>query len=199
MRNTLMRRPEGRNVMQEMNEAPIANLGCTQARQLAILVDLEARWENLRHRAGTEQMASSTQELQGRQQAYETFRSKVVAYNKQYTPAHVPELLLNTTSRLGTWCRRMRNLYIRVENDRRIPCPVNLLAKAYRWADRVALRMNKAPARRVALPSTVRDAIEGLAVVIGWCNAQADGPGQPGTFVVPPSTSGEGVTNADSQ
>lgn len=185
--------------MSEMKEVPIARLDCTQATQLALLVDLEARWENLRHHVGAREMPSSTQELQGRQKAYETFHGKLVAYNKQHTPAHVPELLLNNTPRLRAWCCRMRELYIRVENDPSFPCPVHLLAKAYRWADRVALRMNKTPACRAPLPATVQDAIEGLGTVIGWCDAQADDLRQPGISVVPPSISGEGIANADSQ
>src|SRR5438477_12970475 len=113
--------------MPEMREASIASLECTQAAQLSLLVDLEARWENLRHPAlRVREVGSSTQALQCRQKAYENFRGKLVAYNKEYAPAHVPELLLNTASRLGAWCLRMKNLYVRVEHDPQVAWPVHL-------------------------------------------------------------------------
>src|SRR5207244_6774201 len=136
------------------------------------------------------EVESSTQALQGRQKAYETFRGKLVAYNKQYTPAHVPELLLNTASRLGAWCLRMKDLYVRVEHDPQVPCPVHVLEKAFRWADRVAVRLNKAPVSRSASPDTIRAAIEGLEAVLRWCDALADGTGQLAIPVVPTSTLG---------
>ena len=36
-----------------------------------------------------------------RSEAYDAFRGKLVAYNRRYAPAHVPELLLNTPPRLA--------------------------------------------------------------------------------------------------
>jgi hypothetical protein len=106
--------------MPEMREASIGNMDATQAAELSLLVDLEARWENLRRTPlQPREVESSTQDLQGKQKAYESFHTKLVAYNKQYTPAHVPEMLLNTPSRLARWCRTMRNLYLRVEHDPR--------------------------------------------------------------------------------
>ena len=186
--------------MPAMTEASDANLECTQATLLSLLVDLEARWENLRLLPSrAREVGSSTEALQGRQKAYETFRGKLAAYNKQHTPAHVPELLLNTGSRLGAWCRRMRDLYARVEHDPRVPCPVDLLEKAYRWADRVAARLNKTPVSRSASPDTTRAAIEGLEAVARWCDALADGAVPLPTSVVPTSTSGVRTPHADSQ
>ena len=63
--------------------------------------------------------------MQGNQRAYEVFHAKLVAYNKRHTPAHVPELLLNSPSRLGMWCCRMRDLYLQVEHDPQSHCPVH--------------------------------------------------------------------------
>jgi hypothetical protein len=186
--------------MPEMRDAFVARLTCNQAIELSLLVDLEARWENLRQTSSPARGAvCSSQELQHRQKAYETFRSKLMTYNDQHRPAHVPELLLNTPARLGAWCRRMRELYLRVEPDPRVPCPVHLLPKAYRWADRLALRMNKAPLSRAVLPTTVREAIDGLGAVVAWCDGQTDDLGQPRTFLIPPSISGEGIPDADKQ
>jgi hypothetical protein len=172
--------------MPEMRETSALNLDPTQAAQLSLLVDLEARWENLRKppAPGTK-VGSSTQELQGRQKAYEAFHSKLVAYNQLHSPAHVPELLLNTASRLGAWCRRMRDLYRRVEHDPRGHCPVHLLEKAYRWADQVVLRMNKDRVSRSTPPATLRAAIAALEALVQWCDDLASSAGQPATHQAP--------------
>ena len=76
---------------------------------MALLVELEARWENLRKLPPRAQEGgAATQDLLVIQKAYDAFRGKLVAYNKRYHPAHVPELLLNTPPRLAAWCRSMR-------------------------------------------------------------------------------------------
>src|SRR5262245_13998481 len=104
--------------MPEMKEASVRTLDPAQAAELARLVDLEACWENLRKTPfQASEAGGSPQDLHRKQKAYDAFHAQLVAYNKLYTPAHVPELLLNTPSRLGIWCRRMRNLYLIVENN----------------------------------------------------------------------------------
>jgi hypothetical protein len=108
--------------------------------------------------------------LQGKQKAYEAFRGKLAAYNKRYKPEHRPEVLLNTPSRLGVWCRTMRDLYRRVEHHPRGHCPVHLLEKAYRWADRVGALTNKAPVSRSGPPGTIEAAIRDLEVLGQWCD-----------------------------
>ena len=75
-------------------------LDLAQAAELSLLVDLEARWENLRKL----KLGHSLQDLKARQKAYDTFHAKLVAYNRRYTPMHVAELLLNTPLRLALWC-----------------------------------------------------------------------------------------------
>ena len=157
--------------MPEMKEASVRTLVPAQATELARLVDLEARWENLRKTPFQASEASdSTQDLHRKQKAYDAFRGQLVAYNKLYTPAHVPELLLNTPSRLGIWCRRMRDLYLIVENDPQAHYPVNLLEKAYRWADHVGIRMNKDRLSRSTTPSTIQAAIQDLEALGQWCD-----------------------------
>src|SRR5256886_2310877 len=130
--------------MSELINASDRNLDPAQAAALALLVDLEARWENLR--TASSKLAAvqlTTQDLQGKQKAYEAFRTKLAAYNQRFAPAHVPELLLNTPTRLGLWCRAMRDLYLRVEHAPQGHCPARLLEKAYRCADRPAARIGK--------------------------------------------------------
>ncbi|HLJ92743.1 MAG TPA: hypothetical protein VKU02_06050 [Gemmataceae bacterium] len=157
--------------MPETQEACVMNMDAAQAAELSLLVDLEARWENLRRNSlRTPEVESSTRELQGKQKAYECFRAQLVAYNQQYTPAHIPEMLLNTPSRLAKWCRTMRDLYLRVEHDPRGHCPVHLLEKAYRWADRVGVRMNKGSFSRSTPPDTIGAAIRDLEALGQWCD-----------------------------
>ena len=92
--------------MPEPTETPAGTLEPAQAAELALLVELEARWENLRKPPSpTPEVPYSTQELHGRQKTYEAFRARLAAYNQRYRPAHIPELLLNTPARLGLWCR----------------------------------------------------------------------------------------------
>ena len=155
--------------MPEMRQGCDRNLDPVQAAELALLVDLEARWENLRNtRAPDPGVLPATEDLHGKQKAYEVFRAKLATYNKRYAPPHVPELLLNTASRLGAWCRRMRDLYVQVEPNPAMRSPVHLLEKAYRCADRVAVRMGKDPVRRSTLPGDIGAAIRDLEVLCQW-------------------------------
>ena len=160
--------------MLEMREASAGTLDPAQATELSLLVDLEARWENLRKTPSPDpEVVAATQDLKAKQKAYEAFRAKLVAYNKQYSPAHVPELLLNTPARLGIWCRKMRDLYLQVEHAPQIPCPVHLLEKAHRWAERMSVRMNKDRLGRSAPPDTIGAVIEGLGGLVQWCDGLA--------------------------
>lgn len=157
--------------MTETKDASVETLTPSQAADLCQLADLEAGWENLRKTPSlATDVSDSREDLHGRQRAYEIFRAKLAAYNQVYKPAHVPELLLNTPSRLSVWCRRMRDLYQLVEQNPRVHAPVHLLEKAYRWADRVSSRMNKEKVARVAPPASVQAAIQELEAVGKWCD-----------------------------
>src|ERR1043165_7284584 len=144
-----------------------------QATDLAHLVDLEARWENLRiYQPIPPGTTPTLKELHQRQKAHEAFFAKMSAYNKRYRPVHVPEQLLNNAARLGAWCRSIRDLYLQTQNDIPAPCPLHVLEKAYRWADRVANRMKKEWLTRPA-PSTVPAAIQALDDLAVWCDGLA--------------------------
>lgn len=161
---------ESRHFMLEMGEAASGILPAAQAAELALLVDLEARWENLR-KTPASGAAAVTLDLVNRQKCYETFHAKLVAYNNRHTPAHVAELLLNTPSRLGAWCRRMRDLYLQVEHDPQGHRPAHLLEKAYRCADGMSVRLNKDLISRSPPPATVGAAIRDLEALAAWCDA----------------------------
>ena len=147
----------------------------SHARELALLVELEACWENLRKTPERPQgAASSTQDLAVIQKAYDSFRIKLAAYNRQYTPAHASARLLNTPPRLAAWCRAMQQVYVRIKDDHHAQCPVHLLEKTYRWADRVSLRLKTDRIARATQPTTIGDALEHLEAVARWCDRLAD-------------------------
>lgn len=148
-------------------------LSLAQAVELALLVDLEACWENLRLTAeGDVAPGTTSRDLHARQKAYEAFRARLAAYNRRYAPAHLPELLLNTPPRLGAWCRKMRDLYLQVEHDPKAHCPAHLLEKAYRRADRIGARLNRGPVPRAAPAAGIRNAVEQLEALARWCEGQ---------------------------
>ena len=156
--------------MPEDAYAPAGSLDLAQATELFLLVDLEARWENL----WKVNLGQSLQDLQARRKAYDAFHAKLVAYNRRYTPMHVTELLLNTPLRLALWCRKMRDLYRQVEHIPQGHCPVHLLEKAYRCADHLATRLHTDPVSRpAALPGTSHDTARALEALAQWCDALA--------------------------
>jgi hypothetical protein len=114
-----------------------------QAAALAELVELEARWENLRYKPTPKGGPRPREELFSKQRAHDAFHAKLVAYNQRYIPPHVPELLLNMAARLAKWCQAMRDLCRLIEPDLSAPCPGSIVEKAYRWADRIARRTNR--------------------------------------------------------
>src|SRR5438105_15497240 len=120
--------------MPEITSVSQGNLDPAQAKELAVVVDLEARWENLRSSNQPVEDPPTIQNLHGKQQAHEAFRLNLAASNQRFAPAHIPELLLNTAVRLGSWSRAMRRLYLQIETAPQSHCPVHLLEKAYRWA-----------------------------------------------------------------
>jgi hypothetical protein len=142
-----------------------------QVAALAELVELEARWENLRHQPTPKGSPLPRKTLVKKQLAHDAFQSKLLAYNRRYTPPHVPELLLNTAARLGKWCQAMRDLYRLVEPDLSARCPDNIVDKAYRWADCIARRTNRPLVSPRASPRFVGDVIAELESLGRWCAA----------------------------
>ena len=151
-----------------------ARLELAQALELSQLVELEAGWENLRRHPVQQRLPR--EDLIEIQRNYEAFHSKLVHYNRQHTPQHVPELLLNTADRLGRWCANMSILFRRVEADPKARCPVHLVEKAYRRAEAIACRMNHAPITRRSPPGSIQAAIEDLEAVRLWCAALPQSP-----------------------
>jgi hypothetical protein len=141
----------------------------SQPTELSQLVELEARWENLRGNRVVNSGREETTHLQQKQKAYEAFHDKLSAYNKKFKPEHVPERLLNTALRLAEWCRKMRDLFTRSEQGTKTPYPTHLIEKAYRSADRIADVMKKDRPVRTGDAEVVRE-LEALAL---WCDGVA--------------------------
>ena len=146
-------------------------LNPAQAAALAELVELEARWENLRHQPAPKVGPLPREALVRKQMAHDAFRTKLLAYNRRYTPPHVPELLLNTPARLAKWCQAMRDLCRLIEPDLSARCPGSLVEKAYRCADRIARRTNRSLVSGQVSPRFVCEVIAELESLGRWCAA----------------------------
>jgi hypothetical protein len=178
--------------MPESNQAA-GDPGLAQAVELAQLVELEARWENLAKVPPPGDARAAVQHLRGKQRAHEAYRARLAAYNARFKPAHLPEVLTNAPVKLGKWCRAMRDLFARVALDPRCACPAQVVERAHRWADRIALVSNREPAARASPPADVRDAIRVLEGLAAWCAARqiaVDGAPGPRPPLAPPAASG---------
>jgi hypothetical protein len=149
------------------------NASRSQPTELSLLVELEARWENLRGNRVATPGKEETTHLQQKQKAYEAFHDKLSAYNKMFKPEHVPERLLNTPLRLCEWCRKMRDLFTRSEQNGKTPYPTHLLEKAYRSADRIADVLHKDHAARSAPSDGASEAVRELESLALWCETLA--------------------------
>ena len=160
--------------MSGINEVSPPKQAAAWARELSSLVDLEARWENLRNTPSQDLAGGhGTDDLLAKQKAYEAFRAKLAAYNDRYEPSHTTESLLNTPARLEKWCDKMRNIYLQVESNPHAVYPVHLMEKTYRLADRLAVRLNKPSVSRSTVGRIIRCAIGELEAVGKWCNEVA--------------------------
>jgi hypothetical protein len=157
--------------MTEVRLVAEEEISAAQAAALTVLLDLEARWENLRAaRSGTPQVLSATPDLQAMQRAYAAFRAQLKAYQTRFSPTHATELLLNTPARLGRWCRQVRDLHLRAGHAAQAYSAVHLLEKAYRWADRLADRKGRDRASRATPPGPVEAVVRELEALAAWCN-----------------------------
>lgn len=154
-----------------MSERTAEQLAPAQAAELAAVIDAQARWENMRcdpPHAGDNSSAA----LQGRQKAYDAFRTRLAAYTAKYRAAQVPEPTLNTPERVAVWCRAVRAVLLRAEPAAGAH-PAHVVAKAYRLAERIAARMGNAAPGRAAPADEMAGAVRALDAVIAWCDVLA--------------------------
>jgi len=139
-----------------------------QAEALALLVELEAHWQNVPVAAAQRSAREGLFGLRAKQRAFDAYHARLVAYNQRYRPAHEAERPLSSPARLAAWCRAMSGLYRRAA---RAECPVHLLEKAYRCADRLGARLAADFIRRPPPVTTTADAVTGLGAIADWCDA----------------------------
>ena len=163
--------------MPEVQLVAEKEISAAQAAALTVLLDLEARWENLRAaRQETPRVSSIARDLLVMQKAYDAFRVQLKAYQASFSPTHVSELLLNTPARLGGWCRQVRDLHLRAGQSAQAHSPVHLLEKAYRWADQLAGKRGTERASRASPPGTAEAMIRHLEALAVWCDALSQIP-----------------------
>src|SRR5450631_93594 len=103
---------QGRAAMTQMNESTAARLTPARAAELAQVLDLQSRWENLRAEGN-----DSTLQLQTLQSAFEAYRSCLASYVARDQSDAIPELTPTKPGRLGTWTRTVRAV-LKLADDR---------------------------------------------------------------------------------
>jgi hypothetical protein len=158
--------------MPEVQLVAEEKISAEQAAALTVLLDLEARWENLRAaRSGTAKVTPVTPDLLAMQRAYAAFRAQLKVYQTRFSPMHATELLLNTPARLAKWCRQVRDLHRRAGHPAHARCPAYVLEKAYRWADQLTGKRGTERVSRGMPPETAEALIRDLEAVAAWCDA----------------------------
>lgn len=156
--------------MIQMSEAIASKLSATQAAELTRVVELEARWENLGKPGTKAGPGFSVSDLHAKQRAYDVLRTCMKNYEAKYQPVHMPEVPRNNPARLGEWCRTLRALLRRIEAEGGVTAPVQLIAKAYGLADRIAVRLKEPLLDRGATADSISAAISHLDGLISWCD-----------------------------
>jgi hypothetical protein len=154
-----------------MDFPPVAHLSPAQANSLAAIIELEAVWENIPAVAAGASSGDALRGLTAKQRAFDAYRASLVAYNREYRADYHGERPATTPKRLGAWCRRLAGLYRRADGA---VCPVQVLEKAHRCADRLAARLGVAACSRLAPASG--DAATDLGSIADWCEGLGTGP-----------------------
>jgi len=150
--------------MRQLSQIEVESFSPGQATELIHVLDLQAEWEN--HRDDPTKNVMSLNDLRSRQKAFELFRNAQRNYGEKYWNAQLPEMTQNTPERLAMWCRILHAVFLRAEGVN----PGHTMAKVYRLADRIALRLRKEPVARGCGNECV-GALAELGSVIGWCDA----------------------------
>jgi hypothetical protein len=152
-----------------MDFPPAAQLSSGEANALAAIIELEAAWENVPATVAGASPGDSLRSLTAKQRAFDAYRAGLVAYNRHYRADYRGERPATTPKRLGAWCRRLAELYRRAD---RTACPVQVLEKAHRCADRFADRLAVVACPRAATGDSAAD----LGSIADWCDRLAAGP-----------------------
>jgi hypothetical protein len=168
--------------MAQFSEREAERLDAVQAAELVGVIDLQARWENMRAGPAQADGGYSTPDLLGRQRTYEAFRSRLATYTARYKAAEMPETTLNSPERVAVWCRAVRAVFRRARFESGAESPTHAVEKAYRLADRIAARLKVEPVGRGSPPDGIGAVVGALDAVIQWCGGLVGPPVQLGTF-----------------
>lgn len=155
-----------------MNESAAERLDPARAAELARVLDLQSRWENMRADGG-----DSTAHLQSLQRAFEAYRAGLAGYVARHNSEQTPDLSPSGPKRLAAWCRAVRTVFRRAAEG--CECPAHVVAKARRMADRIAARVGVESARPEPPPGDAADAIRQLDVLVAWCDGLTAPPPLP--------------------
>ena len=97
---------ESRPAVPQMNENAAQKLDPVRAAELALVLDLQSRWENMRADGG-----DSTVQLQSLQRAFEAYRARLAEYTARHRSDATPDLSPSGPDRLGAWCRTVREVF----------------------------------------------------------------------------------------
>ncbi|WP_143393851.1 hypothetical protein [Fimbriiglobus ruber] len=145
-----------------MTERAAEALTPEQATELVQILDLQARWEN--HCSDPDSRPDTIGDLRARQRAHEQFQAAWNDYTKKHRTTSFPETTQSVPDRLAIWCRTLRAVFRGATGGN----PVQVMAKVYRLADRIAARMEAGPVSRGSGEDLAAAACE-LDVVIAWC------------------------------
>jgi hypothetical protein len=147
----------------QLTESAAERLTPDQATALVRVLELQATWEA--HRDDPAKSASSTPDLKERQRAHEAFQAGLREYTIRYGGAILPEPTQVMPKRLAIWCRVLRGLFRRAEGE----CPVRVMAKVHRVADRIAERTGERPPE-CGQVEDMAGAVREMDAAIAWCD-----------------------------
>lgn len=162
--------------MAQLTETLAEKMDPAQAVELARLIELHAKWENMRETPAGAAAGFSTLDLQERQRAYDAFRARQVAYTTRFRAAPLSEVSLNGPERVGDWARAVRAVLRRAEVEAKDESFPHAVAKAYRLVERVAGRLKVGALTRGASGDGIAGAVRNLNAVIQWCEDVAAPP-----------------------
>src|SRR4051812_20474105 len=120
--------------MSQLTERDAEKLSPEQATALVQVLDLQARWDGLLVRKSADPAA-----LHARQKANDALQAALRAYAAEYCSLAIPEPTQAVPDRLAVWCKVLRVVFRKAE----AASPVEVMAKVYRLADRIAARAEK--------------------------------------------------------
>lgn len=152
--------------MSKMRESDAGQLSPAQASKLVQVLELEACWEGMKVRSGSD---SSLAMHRTRQVAYDAYHAALVEYTRAHSQG-VPEVMRSGLKGIAAWCRMMRAIFRQAELAGSAST-VHVIAKSFHMAERIAELRKIDPVRRGDTPTGLPDAISKLDEILAWCQA----------------------------